>query len=233
MFCTECGKQTEDENELCSSCLPEAVELQSSEIENHNPAPLISDTVVDTTMIPKKSKSLIPTVILLGIVATALTAGTLYLHLINDDVAPSPYGVYTASEIIENSDGLYALETNSHDEIITIVDNGKYLIETDLVSESGNSLTNTDSSDYIFAASNTRYLTEDEVMAVSAADRRIARNEIYARHGRQFNDAELQSYFDSKSWYSAKYSASDFDALGNSLFNNYEITNLELLSSID
>lgn len=38
-----------------------------------------------------------------------------------------------------------------------------------------------------------RYLTQEEI--------RIARNEIFARHGRMFQSQDLQEYFDSKSWY--------------------------------
>ena len=36
---------------------------------------------------------------------------------------------------------------------------------------------------------------------MSVRDLRRARNEIYARHGRTFNDDSLQSYFNSCSWY--------------------------------
>ena len=39
---------------------------------------------------------------------------------------------------------------------------------------------------------------------------RIARNEIYARHGRRFNDSELQEYFDSLSWYYGYIEPEDF-----------------------
>ena len=38
----------------------------------------------------------------------------------------------------------------------------------------------------------------------------IARNEIYARHGRKFNDSELQAYFNSKSWYKGTVNPEDF-----------------------
>ena len=39
----------------------------------------------------------------------------------------------------------------------------------------------------------------------------IARNEIYARHHRKFDSADLQIYFDKKSWYSGTIEPSDFD----------------------
>ena len=39
----------------------------------------------------------------------------------------------------------------------------------------------------------------------------MARNEIYARHGRLFIDEELQNYFDSCSWYEGYIEPEDFD----------------------
>lgn len=58
----------------------------------------------------------------------------------------------------------------------------------------------TDSS-YLIPDSSARYLSDAEVNAMSQDFARYALNEIYARHGRLFNDDELQNYFNSKSWY--------------------------------
>lgn len=55
--------------------------------------------------------------------------------------------------------------------------------------------------DYIIPDSSTRYLTEADLVNLTAEELRIARNEIYARHGRMFKDEMLQAYFDSKEWY--------------------------------
>lgn len=55
---------------------------------------------------------------------------------------------------------------------------------------------------------------------------RITRNEIFARHGRMFNDQELQKYFDSQPWYVAKYAPGDFD---DSCLNDTEVANVELI----
>lgn len=93
-----------------------------------------------------------------------------------------------------------------------------------------NGQTANSASDYIFADSNSRYLTADEVRSKSAADLRIARNEIFARRGRMFKDAELQAYFNSKSWYVGTIPAGSFNT---SVFNDYEKTNLELIQKIE
>ena len=55
--------------------------------------------------------------------------------------------------------------------------------------------------DYILPFSSTRTLTDADLRGLTGDELRIARNEIYARYGRQFNDQTLQDYFNAKSWY--------------------------------
>ncbi len=57
------------------------------------------------------------------------------------------------------------------------------------------------SNDCILPFSSTWLLTDADLSYLTKDELRLARNEIYARHGRQFNDKELQAYFNSKSWY--------------------------------
>ncbi len=66
--------------------------------------------------------------------------------------------------------------------------------------------------DYIIADSNTKILTSSDISGLSAKELNYAKNEIYARHGRKFSSAELQKYFESKSWYEGKYEPSVFDS---------------------
>lgn len=74
--------------------------------------------------------------------------------------------------------------------------------------------------DYILPNSSTQAVTDAELSGLSLAQLRIARNEIYARHGRQFKDAMLNQWFYSKNWYLSifpKYSPADFDQYINDL----------------
>ena len=48
-------------------------------------------------------------------------------------------------------------------------------------------------------------LREDEFKGFSPSELRIARNEIYARHGRKFVDQSLAAYFAKFSWYHASF----------------------------
>ena len=69
--------------------------------------------------------------------------------------------------------------------------------------ETKDSETKTENGDYILPGSSSKYLTDSDLEGLSSSQLRLARNEIYARHGRTFNDSQLQAYFESKSWYKA------------------------------
>lgn len=81
-------------------------------------------------------------------------------------------------------------------------------------------------SDYILPESNTRYLELSDLEGMTAEECRLARNELYARHGRKFDDEYLQAYFESKEWYEGTIDAKDFDE---SVLNEYEFANRDLI----
>ena len=81
-------------------------------------------------------------------------------------------------------------------------------------------------SEYVFKNSSSSYISKADLSGFTADECRIARNEIYARHGRLFDDAELQAYFNSCSWYSGYIAPADFSE---SVLNEYEKTNLETI----
>lgn len=84
--------------------------------------------------------------------------------------------------------------------------------------------------DYILPQSNTRLLTNSDVNGLDIRKINYAKNEIYARHGRLFNSAELQNYFNSKSWYRGTVSPENFN---NSMLSDIEQKNAEFLSDIE
>ncbi|MBO5560925.1 MAG: YARHG domain-containing protein [Firmicutes bacterium] len=86
------------------------------------------------------------------------------------------------------------------------------------------------SSEYVMPDSSSRYLTREELSSLSSAQLRIARNEIYARHGRRFKDAGLQAHFDSCSWYRGTISPDNFNS---GVLNNYENANKDLILQIE
>lgn len=80
--------------------------------------------------------------------------------------------------------------------------------------------------EYIFPDSDSRRLTEGELSVLSQDVLRIAKNEIYARHGRMFASEDLQLYFGSKSWYSGTIPGEQFSE---SVFNQIEKDNIALI----
>lgn len=94
----------------------------------------------------------------------------------------------------------------------------------------GSSSNSSASSDYVLPGSSSQYLSASDVKNLSSYQLMIARNEIYARHGRKFNDSELQAYFNGKSWYKGTVNPEDFST---SVFNDYEIKNIQLIQSYE
>ena len=86
--------------------------------------------------------------------------------------------------------------------------------------------TDTQTGEYFFPDSDSRYLTDEEVAAYSSDQLELAKNEIYARHGRQFVTQYISDYFNSKSWYQGTIDPDTFDAQQDSIFNEYEMAKI-------
>lgn len=82
----------------------------------------------------------------------------------------------------------------------------------------------------ILPDSDSRAYTYEELSGLSAQELRLAKNEIYARHGWIFKSENLQNYFSSKSWYQGTVKPEDFS---DSVFNAYEKNNVDLLSAME
>ena len=83
---------------------------------------------------------------------------------------------------------------------------------------------------WYFADSSQRLLTEADIAGLSSEDLRFARNEIYARHGRRFNSADLQAYFNSCSWYKPTIDAASFT---DDMLNEIELANVRFLKAAE
>ena len=81
-------------------------------------------------------------------------------------------------------------------------------------------------SQYFLPTSSSEYLTMSDLEGFSQDDCRVARNELYARHGRRFDDPNLQAYFDAFDWYEGTIAPADFDE---SVMNEYEMANRDLI----
>ena len=99
-----------------------------------------------------------------------------------------------------------------------------------LPSEQSNNITKMHD-DYILPNSNTQELSESDLQGLSKEQVTIAKNEIYARHGREFKTEWLQEYFDSCSWYSIN-SNYNYDN-EESMLNEIELHNVRVIAEYE
>ena len=86
-------------------------------------------------------------------------------------------------------------------------------------------------SGYLLPDSNSRNYTEAELEALSDYELYLARNEIYARLGREFKNQDLKDYFGKKSWYAPRYSSDSFDSQVS--LNAYEKKNVNTIRDLE
>lgn len=82
---------------------------------------------------------------------------------------------------------------------------------------------------YLFNTDKQVYATSD-FEGLSPEVIHIAKNEIYARHGYSFKDADLYNYFMGQIWYSPSVMPADFSE---DTFSETEVKNLDLLNELD
>ncbi|MBU3110993.1 YARHG domain-containing protein [Clostridium lacusfryxellense] len=80
--------------------------------------------------------------------------------------------------------------------------------------------------DFILPSSSTVKLEESDLVNLTKQQLILARNEIYARHGLIFNTEDIQTYFESKSWYHP-------DATDESEIDSIETFNVQLIEKIE
>jgi hypothetical protein len=86
---------------------------------------------------------------------------------------------------------------------------------------------------YVIPHSNARLLTDSDLYGLTDWELMLARNEIYARHGRKFQMSEFQNYFDAQSWYYGMYEPAEFDANANTLLSDTERRNIAIIKEYE
>lgn len=147
----------------------------------------------------------------------------------SDDIGETGYAEDDAQEYYDESsdfgDEDWADEEDEFDDE-DLSDEGDELDDEDLSDEDDELEEDLVNDDDIFPLSSSTYLEISDVDGLTKEECRIARNEIYARHGRLFRDKSLQRYFNSKDWYDGYIEPDDFDE---SVLNKYEISNRDLI----
>lgn len=213
MYCWNCGTKNEDGARFCCKC---GADLREEEIEGR----------------PRK-KSILP-ILLLCLLIIILIVGAQILHMFLSGREEKTVG---NSEI--TSEAVADIDEEPWDDQIPSNASGDISEETEKESNSKNqkfydktsgNLKEQSDSDDILPDSSSRILTDSEVKNLTKDQLRLARNEIYARHGRRFDDVELQDYFNSKSWYSGTIAPDDFTE---EMLSEIEKKNIELIKKYE
>lgn len=87
--------------------------------------------------------------------------------------------------------------------------------------------------DYVLSESADRKYDAAELEAMSDRELFLARNEIFARHGRIFKSAELVEYFGGKSWYKGTVEPEEFDRAMEGILSDIERANVNAILAIE
>lgn len=127
------------------------------------------------------------------------------LKLNVDKVAEIPDGSGESDEIQE--DAATAVDSQSNEDIGTTKTDG-----------------------YTLSTSNVALLSTDDLEGLTQSQLELARNEIYARHGRIFTRSDLQKYFEQKSWYQGTIEPQNFS---DSLLSDVEKKNANIIAKYE
>lgn len=139
-----------------------------------------------------------------------------------------PYSSWISFTCMTNEE----LDKQTEQEVIAILASFKVAETSDSAPASkksgGSSLS--DSNGYVLPESSSRTYSNAELEEMSDYELYLARNEIFARHGRIFKNSDLQEYFGSKSWYDPRYTPEEFSE---SMLNANEKANIERMTKIE
>lgn len=254
MFCTKCGSEIKEGSKFCTHCgQPVGVKTAGSTSEILE-KPVEKEIVYPTIKKSKEktstgNKKVIMVAAIAGVIVIAGGAGFFCWNLKNKTADGAAYhsGVDSLSatqeietdtqeveaEDIENDSEKVAEDTENTAD--TVAQNSGEIIlyqadgyEEESVGEETQSDLNQEETngEYILEGSDSRYISKNELKGFDAEKCRYARNELYARHGRKFQDEEIQRYFDGCSWYEGKIEPDDFQE---SMLNEYEVANRDLI----
>lgn len=140
-------------------------------------------------------------------------------------------GDNTAVYVEEYGERNYNLTfTVQEDGFITLSENLPYSEEFSLAGDYIKDKMAEDHCEFVFPEDNVFPIEPSELEGKTATECKIARNEIYARHGRRFNDEQLQGYFDICSWYEGTVSP---EAFSEGVLNEVEKSNLQVISEYE
>lgn len=213
MKCIICGKELPETARFCTNCGMEVVDEEVTQNDEPIEIPKTEDNTVSTNNLKSNWKDKYTVIVIVAVMVLAAIGGVVVKKLNSETVDEEYYAYEDNYETDFN-----VSEEDEFDSEEYVQDENEYMDETEWEDQT--------SYEYILPESDTRFLTKADLSGLTAEECRLARNEIYARHGRIFKDEALQEYFESFSWYYPEIQPDDFEE---SMLNRYEIYNRDLI----
>lgn len=249
MFCSKCGEKVMDGSKFCANCGAAIADNASGagmkvDLNKSGDLPPQGNYSSAAANNPKRNKPgkkrglkmiiVIILALLLAVLtaATALVkAGIISVAVVDNKTKERVFDTDKKSEIAKDGKKEDDKSGQNQDEKSAGSDkNEKAVDESTKISEtesmSSEAVTEPANSEYILPESSTRLLERKDLENLSAEQCRLARNELYARHGRMFDDAALQSYFESCSWYQGSIPAANFS---DTVLSEIEVKNRDFI----
>lgn len=237
-YCNNCGSPLEAGAAFCMQCgtpinAPAgASDTAQYQAQNYGAAPAAYTQ-------EQEKKPLIPTWVL-GVIAAVLVIGVGLFVFFTANSSPSTStntaATTVAAEIsaatTEAATTAAATTAPATTEAATTAAASTAAASTAAANDYVNGIGN-ESTEYILPESQTRVYSTSELSVLSTAQLELARNEIYARHGREFKTDYISAHFKSKSWYHVEYSAEAFDAIQESVFSSIEKQNIDNIKAVE
>lgn len=230
MKCPNCNHKIDDKALFCTECgcnIKQFLGTEENEFLNTN-----SDTGFTKQ---KEKKSKIPLISYFIIIVILFLMGVGYCYLTYSKNSMEKWIDETMDSYYE-SDDIHEIQNYIQNDVSekseqieeTSLDSQQSVMETD--SDSDVLSEEIDTQEYIIPDSSTKRLEENDIKDLTKEELRLARNEIYARHGRLFDDTELQSYFDKKSWYNGTVDPENFKE---EMLSDIEKDNIKLIKEYE
>ena len=248
MFCSKCGKQVRDGMNYCTNCGEPVkkdeggVNLKKDDDKVSSTATLPHGNVSGKSNKAKKTKKnkgvKIVFITIAGIILALLLilfalvqTGIISISIDDSTNQESVLDKKSKSSKREKEKERRAKEKESEEgDVTTQAQTEPVSTEEQTVQPATMPSTVAINNEFILPDSSVRVLDKSELVGFSAEQCRLARNEIYAKHGRMFDDAGLQNYFNSRSWYHGTIPAKQFN---DNMLSDIEIQNRNLIIAFE
>ena len=248
MFCSKCGKQVRDGMNYCTNCGEPVkkdeggVNLKKNDDKVSSAATLPHGNVSGKSNKAKKAKKnkgvKIVFITIAGIILALLLilfalvqTGIISISIDDSTNQESVLDKKSKSSKREKEKERRAKEKESEEgDVTTETQTEPVSTEAQTVQPATMPSTVAINNEFILPDSSVRVLDKSELAGFSAEQCRLARNEIYAKHGRMFDDAGLQNYFNSRSWYHGTIPAKQFN---DNMLSDIEIQNRNLIIAFE